>query len=161
MSANWQRWLRYAKAKLDSTLKESEADLDEREAQMRAEAEGKPWLSSESEAPTFDEMRARIEHDAREAAERQRRQAPGADPEPSRPGPRLERRPGSPAPAQGVSTGAGEDTLASFDMAAHQKAADDRLAAIRRELGLSDDAVDADDDPPGDDDPPDTPIAPV
>ena len=152
MSVSWQRWLAYAKAKLDSRLKESEADLDEREARLRVEAEGKPWLSSSSESPTFDEMRARIEHDAREAAERQRRQPPGGAPAPSRPGPRVEGGltdappvagpPGGggpgPAPAAGVSTGTGEDPLASFDMAAHQKAADERLAAIRRELGLAD-----------------------
>ena len=162
MSVSWQRWLAYAKAKLDSSLKESEADLDEREARLRAEAEGKPWLSSTSESPTFDEMRARIEHDARESAERQRRRPPGGAPSPSRPGPRLVGGPTdapassgptgvgpqAPAPAAGVSTGVGEDPLASFDMAAHQKAADERLAAIRRELGLADDTDEADGDPP-------------
>jgi hypothetical protein len=208
VSASWQRWLRYAKAKLDSTLKEGEADLDEREARLRAEAEGKPWLSSTSEAPTFDEMRARIEHDAREAAERQRRQAPSGSPTPSRPGPRLEGGPsdGSPAtggppagpapasgtaPAAGISTGVGEDPLASFDMAAHEKAADERLAAIRKELGLAEERDEPDGpappsappsgppgakgpvpaDPPsadplppspgGEDGPDDTPVAPV
>lgn len=195
MSASWQRWLSYAKAKLDATLKESEADLDDREARLQAEAEGKPWLSSTSEAPTFDEMRARIEHDAREAAERQRRQPPGDSPPPSpssqsppRPGPYREGGASDPAPpagraasAEGISNAGGEDLLASFDMAAHQKAADERLAAIRRELGLADadEGETADTRPPvpptppsatppsatppddGPSDDPETPIAPV
>lgn len=114
MPAQWERWLRYAKAKLDDTVKKGDAELDRREAEQRARAEGKPWLSGEDDTPTLDEARARIEHQARQAGHAGAA-APAAEgpavPTPSTDGP-------------------------SIDFAAQQRAADERLAALREELGL-------------------------
>ena len=120
MPAQWERWLRYAKAKLDDTVTRGDAELDRREAEQRARAEGKPWLSSEGDAPTLDETRARIEHQARQA-EQTRGTAPAEGP------------PAIDAPAVDGPT---------IDFAAHQRAADERLAAMREELGLEDDGED-------------------
>ena len=116
MPAQWERWLRYAKAKLDDTVKKGDAELDRREAEQRARTEGKPWLSGEDDTPTLDEARARIEHQARQA-ERTGAAAPAEDP----PAPTV------PAPSTDGPT---------IDFAAQQRAADERLAAMRRELGL-------------------------
>ena len=136
MAANWRRWITYAKAKVDHTLRQGDAELDRREARLEAEAAGKPWLSSSGPAPTFDEAKARIEHEARQA------EARGAGPAPAPAGP----APGPGAPAAPAAAPAPAGDLAAFDMAAHQKAADERLAAIRDELGLGGD--DADPGPP-------------
>lgn len=178
MAAQWQRWLRYAKARLDATVREGEAELDRREAELQARSEGKPWLSSSGDAPTLDEARARIEHQAREA-ERLRREREGAGEEdPSAPAPAAE---GSDqAPATGGPRPAGPGTpppplttdpqLGSFDFAAQQRAAEERLAALRAELGLAPDAEppagDGPDEPTPEDEPdedegPDAPVAPV
>jgi hypothetical protein len=66
MAAQWQRWLRYAKAKVDATVQDRERELDRREAELEARAEERPWLASSGDAPTFDEAKARIEHQAGE-----------------------------------------------------------------------------------------------
>lgn len=110
MAAQWQRWLRYAKARLDSTVRDSERELDRREAELEARAEGKPWLSSSGDAPTFDEARARIEDRARQA------------------GPQGGPPPASPPPGEAAS-----------EVEAQRRAGAERLAAIRDELGLADD----------------------
>ena len=60
----WRRWLRYAKAKLDDTIRSSNAELDEREAELRAKQEGKPWLASDRDTPSYDEVKARIDAEA-------------------------------------------------------------------------------------------------
>jgi len=112
--ANWQRWLRYGKAKLDDTLQQGNDELDRREAQLEADAADKPWLRSTAEAPTLDEVRARIEHEAASA---------GGD---------AEVRPGVPAPAPPVPP----VDLGGIDFAEQQRQADARLATIRSELGL-------------------------
>lgn len=122
MAAQWERWLRYAKAKLDDTVKRGDAELDRREADQRARAEGKPWLGADGAAPTFDETRARIDDQARRAEElRRAREQAAPTPE------------AAPAP----------DEPTAIDFAAQQRAADDRLAAMRKELGL-----DEEKDPP-------------
>lgn len=115
MAAQWERWLKYAKAKLDDTVSRGESRLDQLEAEQAARAEGKPWLSGTGDAPTFDEAKARIEAQAEAAGQAP---APTAEPELGKP------RPGA-APAG--------DTI---DLAAQQKAAAERLAAMRAELGL-------------------------
>ncbi len=105
MAAQWERWLRYAKAKLDDTVRRGDARMDRLEAEQAARAEGKPWLSADGAAPTFDEARSRIEQ----------RAEPAVPPEPA------------------------------VDFNARQRAADERLRAMRRELGLEE--GDADDGP--------------
>jgi hypothetical protein len=151
MAAQWERWLRYAKAKLDDTVKKGDAELDRREAEQRRRAEAEPWLASESDAPTLDEARARIEHQTRQAeeADRARRAAAGAASPPSAP---AGSTPSVPAPtATGPSVPPPLTTdpqLGSIDFAAQQRAADERLAKMRQELGLDKGPPDADDDPP-------------
>jgi hypothetical protein len=66
MSA-WKRWLNYAKAKLDSTVRSANDDLDRKEAELEARNEGKPWLAEDNESPTYDTVKARIEHDSPDA----------------------------------------------------------------------------------------------
>jgi hypothetical protein len=60
----WKRWLRYAKAKLDSTLKTTEAELDRREARLEAERAGKPWLGDDRATPSYDDVKERIDRTA-------------------------------------------------------------------------------------------------
>ena len=57
----WKRWLRYAKAKLDTTLRETEEELDRREARLEAERTGKPWLGDDRATPSYDDVKERIE----------------------------------------------------------------------------------------------------
>lgn len=111
--------MEYGRAKLDDALRSGNAELDDAEARLEAEAADKPWLRSTGEAPTLDEVRARIEHDA--AASR----APDATAGGTPPSP-----PVAPAPPVAAPVDPG------FDMADQQHRADDRLAAIRRDLGL-------------------------
>jgi len=129
MAVQWQRWLRYAKARLDSSVKQGEATLDRREAEQEARAAEKPWLSSAGDGPSFDEVKARIAHDSEEG-EKARPSHSAGDPVVPRP------------------AAEGGDPIESFDMAAQQKAADERLAAMRKELGLDDDASDHPYEPP-------------
>lgn len=62
--AMWKRWLRYAKAKLDSTLQTTEEELDRREARLEAERAGKPWLGDDRATPSYDDVKERIERTA-------------------------------------------------------------------------------------------------
>ena len=143
MAAQWERWLRYAKAKLDDTVKKGDAELDRREADQRARAEAEPWLASEGDAPTLDEARARIEHQARQAEEAQRSRdaaKPSLAEEPTSDGP-SDPAPAGPAAPSAPPPLATDPQLGSIDFAAQQRAADQRLAAMRKELGL-----DADDE---------------
>jgi hypothetical protein len=57
----WRRWLRYAKAKLDDTIRSGDAELDRREAELRAEQAGRPWLTDDDATPSYDEVKARID----------------------------------------------------------------------------------------------------
>jgi len=151
MAAQWERWLRYAKAKLDDSVKKGDAELDRREAEQRARAEAEPWLASEGDAPTFDEARARIEHQARRADEAQRARdaaKPSLAKEPTSDDP-SDPTPSDPAPADAPPVGPAapsappplttDPQLGSIDFAAQQRAADERLAAMRKELGLDGD----------------------
>ena len=98
--STWSRWLKYAKAKLDSTMRSAERELDRREAELEAEQAGKPWLRSDADTPSYEEARARIEAEAG----------------------------GSKAPQP-----SGEE---GFDLAERERAAAERLAAIRESLDL-------------------------
>lgn len=135
--ANWQRWLNYGKAKLDSTLRSGEEELDRREARLEAEAAEKPWLRGTAAAPTLDEVKARIAFDA-EQAEAAAKKSPGDPPSTT------------PLPVDNSSALGGQ---AGFDFNEQQRQADERLATIRSELGL-DDRPKSPEDPPPSDDPP-------
>ena len=161
MAAQWERWLRYAKAKLDDTVTRGDAELDRREAELAARAEAEPWLASDADAPTLDEARARIEHQARRAEESRRAREPrrgervdlgksdgdragptddagaaeGPDEAPSAGEPSSSRATGRPDPPA-LTT---DPQLGSIDFDAQKRAADQRLAAMRKELGLDED----------------------
>lgn len=136
MALQWQRWLAYAKARIDASVRDGERELDRREADLAARSEGRPWISSSGDAPTLDEARARIEAQSRAAGKG------GADTGEAGSTPTSVggAQGAQPAPSANLECDA---SLESFDLAAHQKAADDRLAAIRDELGLG-----GDDPPP-------------
>ena len=57
----WKRWLRYAKAAIESKVRSAEAALDRREADLEAERAAKPWLDDEAASPSYDEVQRRIE----------------------------------------------------------------------------------------------------
>ena len=56
----WRRWLKYAKAKLDSTLRSADDALDRREAALEAEQAGEPWRRDDRAAPDLDDVSDRI-----------------------------------------------------------------------------------------------------
>jgi hypothetical protein len=110
----WKRWLKYAKARVDSAVGSADRELDRKEAELEARNAGKPWLSSDRESPTFDDVKARIEHET-----------PPADPK----GPKVQ-------PTKPDVPPSGDP---AFDLAVQQKAAAERLAGIRESLGLEGD----------------------
>lgn len=144
MALQWKRWLAYAKAKVDDTVARGDAELDRREAELAARAEQEPWLARSDRAPTLDEARARIAARTRAAGDAPSR--PPAEGAASSAGPPGGDRTGA-TPAPGAVDPDGEaPTLDAFDAEVRQRATDERLAAIRHELGLGGD------DGPGDDD---------
>ena len=50
----WKRWLRYATAKVEDVVRSGEAKL-------RADRAQKPWLGDDSDTPSYEEVKARIE----------------------------------------------------------------------------------------------------
>ncbi|MBA3283277.1 MAG: hypothetical protein H0U29_13720, partial [Acidimicrobiia bacterium] len=85
MALDVNRWLKYAKARIDSAVGQGNKSLDRMEAEREADLADKPWLRSDREAPTLDEARARIEW---ESARQRRESGPGADIAGDRPAPR-------------------------------------------------------------------------
>lgn len=131
MAANVGRWWKYAQAKLNDLVSSSNAELDDLEAEQAARAEDKPWLSSDAEAPSLDDARARIEW---EAAEQQRRAdaAARADVEAAdSPADALARASTPPDP---------EVVRAQLELDRQTRESKERLEQIRKELGV---------DPPG------------
>ena len=63
----WKRWLKYGKARIDAAVRDIDKDLDRKEAELAAEQAGKPWLTSDRDTPSFDEVKARIEDRAAHA----------------------------------------------------------------------------------------------
>jgi len=119
MALDVNRWLKYAKARIDDAVGSGNRSLDRLEAEQEANAADKPWLRSSGEAPTLDEARARIEWEAQRQADQAKAEAEAAPP----------------------SSGAAptEDTAASqakLQLEAQEQASADRLAAIRAELGV-------------------------
>lgn len=110
MAAQWERWIRYAKAKLDDSVQRGNEEMDRREAELEdRRRERTPWAkdpTADGDAPTFEEAKARIEHQA--------------------------------------GTRAGATDGPEIDFAAQERATQERLAAMRKELGLDEDP------PPGD-----------
>jgi hypothetical protein len=139
MALDVNRWLKYAKARIDSALGQGNVSLDRLEAKREAELADKPWLRSDTSAPSLDEARARIAWEA----ERQRR--PGdATPQPGTggqetSGDRSDQRP--PESPQGAAADAEHET-ARLELEQRDRASADRLEQIRRELGVGEPPAD-------------------
>ncbi len=117
MAFDVNRWMKYARARIDSSVGEGNRSLDRLEAEREADVADKPWLRSETDAPTLDEARARIEWEA----ERQR-QAP---------------TPPSSAPAEPTVEPTAEQAATRLELEARQRESADRLDRIRKELGIA------------------------
>jgi len=61
---SWKRWLKYARAKVESVVRSGNRELGRREAELEARQAGKPWLTSDDDSPTFEDAKARIEHES-------------------------------------------------------------------------------------------------
>jgi hypothetical protein len=152
MALNVGRWVKYARARIDGAVNQGNRDLDRLEAEREVELADKPWLRSDSTAPSLDETRARIEWEAARQREEADRRRAGAAGEPE------------PPPRSGLSTAADPSTTAAdaeaaqarLELDARQREATARLEEIRRELGVEP-AAPADDAP--DDTPPEPPAA--
>ena len=119
MAANVSRWLKCAQAKLDSMVSSSNAELDDLEAEQAARAADKPWLASDSDAPSLEETRARIEWEAEE----QRR--------------RSEAAAGTTRDGSTPSDGPDPDVAqARVELDRQARESKERLEAIRKELGV-------------------------
>lgn len=98
MALDVNRWLKYAKARLDAAVGSGNKRLDELEARREVERGERPWTDEhDGIAPTMDQVRARIE---REEA-RQRAGADTGGGVPDRPEPTATDEPGpttAPAP---------------------------------------------------------------
>jgi len=123
MALDVNRWLKYAKARIDSAVGQGNKSLDRMEAEREADLADKPWLRSDREAPTLDEARARIEW---ESARQRRESGPGADTAGDRPAPRS---------PQDVAVDA-EQESARLELARREKESAARLEQIREELGV-------------------------
>ncbi|MCU1497776.1 MAG: hypothetical protein JWM47_1729 [Acidimicrobiales bacterium] len=131
MALDVQRWLQYARARIESAVSQGNASLDRREAEREVELADRPWLRADGEAPTLDDARARIEWETR-------RQAEAADTG-TGPGPTV-------APEEPAAAADAADARLQLD--ARERASAERLAAIRRELGVEPPADPPEDPPP-------------
>lgn len=143
MGMNVNRWLKYAKTKLDSTVQSGNEELDRLEAKQEAERADRPWLGADDDAPTFEEAQARIRWEAEEA-ERTKKAAEGAAPAAPAPSPADGSNDRAVDPTEDAASA--EQAAARLELDARAKASAERLEQIRRELGV--------DHPPAADPPP-------
>jgi len=138
MALDVNKWVNYAKARIESAVGRGNDELTRLEAEREVELADKPWLRADAESPSLDEARARIEWEARRqqelAAEREPTAATPADPSSDAPTP-----PGDPEALRL----AAEADQAKLAIEERDRAAAARLDEIRRELGV--DAPPADD----------------
>lgn len=135
MAFDVNRWVKYARARIDAAVGQGNRELDRREAEREADLADRPWLAADGTAPNLDEARARI----RWEAQRQER-ADGRDALDGPAGPGLvdgEERTGRDA---------AEAAGARLELEDRSRRAADRLDRIRRELGV--DGPDAQSDGP-------------
>lgn len=135
MGLDLNRWFNYAKARVASAVGQGNQSLDRREAEREAGLADKPWLRSESEAPTMDEARARIEWEA--GRQRPDQANAAADPADDRPAPSSATPEPSPRSPQAVAADA-EQEAARLELDRRDQASAERLEAIRAELGVDD-----------------------
>jgi hypothetical protein len=150
MALDVNKWVNYAKARIESAVGRGNDELTRLEAEREVELADKPWLRADAEAPTLDEARARIEWEARRqeelAAERDRMAAAATDnPTSSDPpasgaatpadAPTTTSAPTAPADPEELRLAA-EAEQAKLAIEARDRAAAQRLDEIRRELGV-------------------------
>lgn len=148
MALDLNKWVNYAKARLESAVGRGNDELTRLEAEREVELADKPWLRADAEAPTLDEARARIEWEARRQEElaAAREGATTHDATPDTPGGAA--APDSPANPSGKAGAsrppadpeelrlAAEAEQAKLAIEARDRAAAQRLDEIRRELGV-------------------------
>ncbi|MCU1371329.1 MAG: hypothetical protein JWO77_2523 [Ilumatobacteraceae bacterium] len=128
MAANLGRWWKYAQAKLNSVVSDSNDELDQLEAEQAARADGRPWISSDDAAPTLEETRARIEW---EAEEQRRRAQASAEAEV-----RAAESPADHALARADAPPDPAVVQARIELDRQARESKERLDAIRKELGV-------------------------
>ncbi len=138
MATNLNRWLKYAKAKLESTVSTGNDELDRLEARQEAERAERPWLGADRDAPSFEEAQARIRWEAE-------RTEAGPPPGSARKAaPSVDQAEVDDVDALDTATAA-EQHGARIELDARAKQSADRLDQIRRELGVADPAAPNDD----------------
>ncbi|CAN5439210.1 hypothetical protein BH10ACT1_BH10ACT1_39340 [soil metagenome] len=140
MALDVNRWLKYAKARIDSAVGQGNSSLDRLEAEREAEVADKPWLRSDGDAPTLDEARARIQWEAQRQAAVAEGHAGAAST--TGPGPKA-----APALDPQDQAAAAEAQSARLQLEAQERASAERLDAIRRELGVDAPVEPADEGP--------------
>ncbi len=146
---NLNRWIDYARTRVEMALRSGNRELDELEAQQRAAVEEQPWLGATDESPTFEEAKARIEWQARQAAEGNASTAQGSASNPSPPASETagtNHPPTTPGPApvhepptdltDPADRAADAAASARLELEARQRESSARLDAIRQELGI-------------------------
>ena len=145
MGLDVNRWLTYAKARVSSAVSQGNASLDRLEAEREAEQADRPWLRSESPAPSLDEARARIRCESEQQGTSAGDAPAGGDPsQPPPPTPASD--PALRAP-EAVAADA-EREAARLELVRRQQASTERLRAIRSELGIDDPPSSGDPSPP-------------
>lgn len=138
MAANVNRWMKYAKARLDAALGQGNEELDRLEAEREAELADKPWLRSTGDAPSFDEARARIEWEADRQRQLSEERLASADTSPDGRGSGAaggtEAAPRPDQVEDEAEAAARESARIELDQRQRQSAA--RLDEIRQELGI-------------------------
>ena len=144
MAFDVNRWMKYARARLNTAVSQGNRSLDRLEAERDAELADKPWLRSDGAAPTLDEARDRIEWEAerQRKAQAEHAAAAAAAAAPTNTGPVTPSMPPGSDHAKGSpsvphSEASAEQTGARLELEAQQRASADRLDQIRAELGVA------------------------
>jgi len=141
MGLELNRWLRYTRARVRAALDAGNDRLDELEAQREAERAERPWLSSDGEDLSFDQVKARIEWEERAAARGTAADRPTGTGTGTGDGPASGDAAAGAGARDGAGAGGGEATAEELtpavdDLRAREAASKARLEAIRRELGV-------------------------
>lgn len=67
MASNINRWIKYARARVEVAVGKGNKELDRREAERDADLADRPWLRAADETPSLDEARARIRWESEQA----------------------------------------------------------------------------------------------
>ena len=150
MASNINRWMKYARARMEVAVGKGNKELDRLEAERDADLADRPWLRATDETPSLDEARARIRWES-ERADADAGAVAGAsgvpsggneEPNSTSAGPAID---GSVAPVPpGTPDARSPDALradaeaagARLELETRQRESAARLDAIREELGI-------------------------